>query len=330
MPNRKTLVGSIVPGTRSKHVGAVMEKAGDAKIGKPRWRAIKREEVTATTEMAKQIRDAEPWKYDRPTNTRRLDFLLDRLVAGEFRTCEWALAYCKEDGRTYRVNGKHTSTILAEMDSSVNSPKVVYTKYECETLKDVGDLYNTFDSNENIRTMLDAAQSVSASDPRLAGVFKTNLTLAIASIVYAKRGETAYQGLPRSQRADLLLEEIGFTIWLDHLLDHANNGNRYLAVMGVGAAMYLTFKKYPKLSEEFWMEVRDGLNPNPEAPSRKLQRWLLTGTTAGRAERYAHKRDRGKDRRELLVRCIHAWNAWRKGTSTNLNYYEDADIPSIA
>ena len=33
--------------------------------------------------------------------------------------------------------------------------------------------------------------------------------------------------------------------------------------------------------------------------------------------------------REFYVKCIHAWNAWRRNETTNLNYYADADVPAI-
>jgi hypothetical protein len=32
-------------------------------------------------------------------------------------------------------------------------------------------------------------------------------------------------------------------------------------------------------------------------------------------------------RREMMAKCIHAWNAWRRDERTALKYFKDAPIP---
>ena len=329
----KKIEGIFASTIQDKSLLATVEKASASHCAKPRWKLISKEIIAATPETARKIRDMQAWKYDRPLKTRRLNFLLDLLCRGEFRTCEWAIAYCAEDGITYRVNGKHSSFVLAEMDGSVNAPTVALIKYHCETLKDVADLYNSFDAIEGTRSFLDLAQSVASSSTKIADVWKTNLTLAISSICYANRGDSMYQQMTRAQRSDILIAEEPFVRWLDTILEHASNTHRYMAIMGCGATMYLTFKQFQKICNEFWLEVRDGTNPDPKRPTRRLQHWLMTGCTLGTstAPRRNGRLNRGNnaERREAMVRSMHAWNAWRKGVYSDLRYYPDADIPTL-
>jgi hypothetical protein len=33
--------------------------------------------------------------------------------------------------------------------------------------------------------------------------------------------------------------------------------------------------------------------------------------------------------REFYVKCLHAWNAWRRGEETSMPYYPDKPAPAI-
>ena len=37
-----------------------------------------------------------------------------------------------------------------------------------------------------------------------------------------------------------------------------------------------------------------------------------------------------RSKRWVGMKCLHAWNACRKGETTNLNYYAKADVPSVS
>ncbi len=65
---------------------------------------------------------------------------------------------------------------------------------------------------------------------------------------------------------------------------------------------------------------------NQNLPDRKLARYLLTvGVHVGGG---THK-IKTASQREVYVKCIHAWNAWRKEESTDMKYYVDKEIPAI-
>ena len=91
------------------------------------------------------------------------------------------------------------------------------------------------------------------------------------------------------------------------------------------------YDRMPVKAKEFWTLVKDESAPNRDDPTRVLNRYLLRTALAGGgpASNAAH----GKklvDFREMYVKCLHAWNAWRKGETTNLNYYAKADVPSVS
>ena len=90
--------------------------------------------------------------HDRPMNDRRIAYLDSALREGQWRPPHWATAYCKADKKTYRVNGKHSSTVLSLANG--HFPKgtgIIFEHYECDTLEDMAKLYASFDRRESAR-----------------------------------------------------------------------------------------------------------------------------------------------------------------------------------
>ena len=90
--------------------------------------------------------------------------------------------------------------------------------------------------------------------------------------------------------------------------------------------MFVTYQKSKKAATEFWTAVREETGQSPQFADRKLAKFLLTHGL--RAIRHQQSRYRVKDR-EFFCKSIHAWNAWRKGDQTNLNYRADKPIPEV-
>jgi hypothetical protein len=98
-----------------------------------------------TKKLAAEFAEMDPAPRDRPLSERRLSVYRSLWSRGLFRPCTWARAYCAETGGLYRVNGKHTSTLLAGL-SEIPEFYVTVEDYQCDTLEDVAHLYGTFDS----------------------------------------------------------------------------------------------------------------------------------------------------------------------------------------
>lgn len=252
-----------------------------------------------------------------------------RVKAGQFRPVTWASAICKETGDVYRVNGKHTSTLLAGLDV-LPEFYVTVEEYECETLEDVAKLYGTFDSAMQQRSARDIYLSFAGTVPQYQDVSAKIITIIPGAIASIFQGDRGY-GQTAPEKAEALLENIAFATWLNSLIiDKAGGSSKpgkggNLLKQPVVAAMFGNFNKSMKAATEFWTAVRDETGVEPNLPDRKLARYLLT-TGLRRDARTART---AINNREIYVKCLHAWNAWRKGETTNLNYHAEAKIPVI-
>lgn len=289
-------------------------------IGKPTVRQI-------TKSLADEFSGMTPAPNDRRIGPQRSAIIKRAFDMGNFRTCEWATAYCSETKQTYRVNGKHTSTVLSSMNGEF--PKglsVIIEHYECDTLEDVAKLYATFDIRACGRSTGDINRSFAASVPELAGIQGRIINLSVTGISYAT-WEEAYATHAPEDRAQFLIAHKDFILWIDTVLGHIGAKKvRFMMRSPVVAAMFMTWKKAKGASKEFWEAVRDETGTKPDLPDRKLARFLITNVL--------HHRKSAPDKkstlsREMMVKCIHAWNAWRTDGPTTLPYHANSPIPPV-
>lgn len=280
-----------------------------------------------TETLARKFSDMDPAPDDRPLSENRLAVYRRIIAEGNFRPCQWAAAYCKETGGTYRVNGKHTSTLMATLDPLPELYAVV-EYYECDTLHDISRLYSTYDSKIMSRNAADIYHSFAACVPALKDVSRQTIERVPSAICYA----TVKEGLKNTQpqdRAEALIEYPDFAIWVDKIVGRSGAINGHLRRVPVMAAMFLTYRKAPRIALDFWTAVRDETGPTPDCPDRKLARWLILNSnnvTTRQATKLARFRIHD---REYFVKCIHAWNAYRAGETTRLNYHAKAELPDV-
>lgn len=295
------------------------------------WELLGRPKTHKVTKaLAKQFAEMEAAPRDRPLSERRLLVYNQLLAAGQFRPVTWASAICKETGDIYRVNGKHTSTMLSGLEKMPDF-YVTVEEYECETLEDVAHLYATFDSKMQSRSANDIYQSFAGTIKELNEVSRASVTLAINGLSYAQWGEAVHSHQP-AERAELLIDNTNFVLWVDELVHGAADGEKKrrsydLMKMPVCAAMYGAWSKNRSDATKFWTAVRDETGSKPDLPDRKLAKYLSTVASERQGSRARRAKHAGN--REIYVKCLHGWNAWRKGETTNLNYYAEAKIPAV-
>lgn len=297
------------------------------------WKQIEKPRtVLASKALVKEFAEMDPAPYDRPLSERRLLVYRRILKNGEFRTVTWASAVCQETNNTYRVNGKHTSMMLAGLDP-LPEFHVTVERYECETLQDVGKLYNTFDSNLASRTTADINLSFARTIPELSTLGPKLINTIVAALSMYQWDDAEIRKIPPAERAEQLLDNIDFCKWTLKILppsgvtgrSMSSNLSTRLCRSPVVWAMRATYEKAPRLAEQFWLEVRDEINADRDNPTRVLARFLLNAVLGGSAGRM-----KGKipvTSREVYAKSIHAWNAWRRGETTRLAYFADADLP---
>lgn len=304
---------------------------GWTQIEKPRT-------VLASRALVDEFVNMEPAPHDRPLSERRLQVYQRILASGEFRTVTWASAVCPETGNTYRVNGKHTAMMLSGLPKLPDF-HVTVERYECPTLNDVAKLYNTFDSSLASRTASDINLAFAATIRELAAVTPRVINLTVSAATFHQWDEAELRRVPPAERAELLLDNVSFALWLQAFIPRA--GDCKAGAVAVGTAKHLlrgpvvsamvgTFRKGPHLARQFWSAVRDETAADRNDPTRVLARYLATAAIANGANRAATAKKKVVGTREIYAKCVHAWNAWRKGESTNLNYYASAPLPQAS
>ncbi len=286
----------------------------------------------ASKRLVQEFVNMDACPRDRPLSERRLDVYRKIIEDGGFRPVSWACTTCGETGGTYRVNGKHTSILLSQLDP-LPELYVVVERYHCDTLEDVARLYATYDSRTQSRNASDINMSFAGTVSALALVRKNIINSCVSGMGYCIWGPQTYTDHSISEKAELLLEHYDFVVWVGETLSYSpdrkatdRNGNRHLIRQPVIAAMFGCYQKAKTAANTFWSAVRDETGATPNCPDRKISRFLLS-TNLDRGGVNAVK-DKTASVRSMYVKCIKAWNAWRKGEETDLKYYADKEIPT--
>lgn len=290
------------------------------------WKiAEKPRTLIATKALVKEFSEMTPAPYDRPLSERRLQVYQRILKAGEFRPCTWASVNCSETGEVYRVNGKHTSIMLSGVIDNLPEFFVTLERYSCDNLHDVAELYNTFDSRLGSRTAHDMNLAFYSTMPEIAGTPKALIHYTVTAASFAKWGE-GYTSQSPADRAELLLDNGEFVVWLLGIINTDRKKILHVTRGPVVNAMYTTFHKAKGPATEFWTLVRDETHQDRDNASRTLARFLSrVGVACGRGAKPGKLLSSA---REMYVKCIHGWNAWRRNQKTDLKYHPDAKLPS--
>lgn len=288
----------------------------------------KTEKVTKA--LAIRFRDMDPVPNDRVLNPKRVEAYRKMLAAGLFRPVHWATVYCNETQATYRANGKHTSNLFAEYDELPQPVYATIEHFHCDDLDDVARLYATFDSRIIVRTTSDINRAFAAIDPDLSSMPSKIVNLCVTAISYCKHGE-GYTYVAAAERAECLLDDYNkaFVTWVHDILGNSSSeATKLLWRAPVVAAMNASYAKCRRDANEFWLAVRDGTGATPKAPDRVLNRYLLSRVVSDNGNNGKRKKSQVVGPREMFVKCLHAWNAWRRDTTTDLKYHAQGKIPA--
>jgi len=282
------------------------------------WKQMKIESPELTRPLLKWFRSLQSLIGDRDQNSwqgrKRKAWHRDLLRQGRFHSPEWAVA--RLNGELWRVNGGHTSGMLAEL-SEMEFPKnlrVIVKWFECETHNDLLTLFNEFDSRKSMRTAADKIKAHRQVHPGLEKVPPSVISRIIGGVVCYRNNGSSVK-IDEDDRTAFLHHETDFIQWCAPFAR-----KRHMAVVGVLACMYRSWWAHSEKAMAFWEAVRDKTAPTPSDPTRVLAEWL-TNNTAPSVKR--------PSMREFYVRCIHAWNASEKGMSTRLSYVQGAPVPKM-
>jgi hypothetical protein len=224
------------------------------------------------------------------------------------------------NGTSYRLNGQHTIDAVIRADK----PLPVYLKeYKCDTDLDMSEIYGLCD-NHKIRTF----NHVVGVELEMLGLdwptdIGGKIAQAGARILYGwHSGRCALKNQKKALISRFRHEGVFVVgIYRDDRTTFRQHMNRVSVVM----AMIATYQKCQRDALVFWRDIRDGANLKRNAPAKKLRDWLRMVVVQGSAATNPHK----VTEREMYCRCITAWNAFRKGTTTSLRYFPNKSIPRV-
>jgi hypothetical protein len=243
--------------------------------------------------------------------------LREKAEAGRLVSFHWVTAeVANKPGTILRVNGQHSSTMLAEMDGTMpQGLKVIREHYTCDDDDAVALLFQQWDDRKSSRSAADVAGVYQGLQEDLKEVQKPYGKLAIDGYVWFQRyvekvpspiGDMAY-----SLFSDKTLHP--FIKWFSTL---HNSKTRELQNKAVTAAMFGTYQLDETASRVFWEEVSRGGDPDQEdLPTTALDLWLRSiyeGTTD-----YS-----GFSAGNYYQGCIYCWNASRDNKRVNSVKYD--------
>lgn len=269
------------------------------------FRLVSSKLVNITKSLAREFAAMET-ERDRPVKEHLLIAHRNAIKNGLFRQPQWVSAYCEENGKTYRVNGKHTSIVFSELDD-ISGHKVTVEHYNCDTVHDVTQLFSTFDSKKSARSNGDIYRFWAASVDSIADVRSRIITVSVFGMAYAYWEDNTYLQ-PPTAKAQLLNDHPSFVLFVDNLLV---GDYRHMNKSPVIAAVFKSWQKSQKDAQTFWEMVRDGSGSPNTTADRVLNRYLLsTSSATGRGTKTGKKMAGQMD---IYLQCLQQWKLWRQG-----------------
>lgn len=283
------------------------------------FKIISTDKKVLTQAIAKEIANMAGPPSERPRKESLVRFLKNRHLAGKFFSPKWAIGIVK--GKKYRVNGQHSSHMLANELAEEEFPKgmtVVIDTFRCDDQMDLADLFAQFDSSESARTEGEMVNAHGRLHKKLDNIPTNDIRYAVAGIANSITECGASGKLDREDRAKLVHENVDFVVFASRYISEHR-----LRRAGIAGAMFSTYKIDPIAAEVFWTMVKGDTNNDPDSPTRVLSNFLREANSgrdkAGRSVRWAQ--------RAFYVKCLHAWNAFRQGRNTKLNYVAKSALP---
>jgi len=218
------------------------------------------------------------------------------------------------NGTTFMANGQHFLNSIIQTGITQNGTLIRVTTDN----EGFSKLYRQFDSRDQARTMEDYVRiEINALDvewkPRTASLIARALAFITDQIK-----------LTESDQVDLLRPHSKEAAFVSYIVDKISPSPKHMTKKPIIIPMILTWQKCQKDAIEFWQQVRDGENLSSQMPSYRLREWLRTLVLRGNAITKATTTEK-----EVIVRCILCWNAFRKNRKikTLPRYVIDRPIP---
>jgi len=264
----------------------------------------KSETLPLTKEVAQAFNDMKASPTERELDTKRVKHLREKADAGLLTPFSWSQAVI--NGETVRMNGQHSSTMLAEMNGEFpDGLKVHIDTYEVSEPAGLARLFRQFDDRKSSRTTADVSGAYQGLFQDLDDVPRLSAKVAIEGVTWFRR---VIEGVPTKSGDDIydIFSQTGLHGFIHYVGNTLSTKTREIKRSHVIAAMYATFAANETVSREFWDHVaRGGVEYEDEHPASVLAGWLLSA--------YQKEMKVPPKAAEYYNACIYAWNAHREG-----------------
>jgi hypothetical protein len=271
--------------------------------------------LSVTSELARKIAQMPGSATERPLDDKRLDYLKGQIMAGQATVFNWAIAV-RPDETERRINGQHSSDILAKLDGDMPSGLMVnLSRYKVDDERDEILLFRQFDPKGSLRSRGDIAGAYQMMEADLRAVPRPAAKSAAEGIAWYL-GRKVGVPVPKGDEVYDLFhtpEYAPFVVWMGNVLTMKTPELKKAPVVG---AIFATWEKDPEAAKEFWHNVsRGGEDFAEKAPTTTLDRWLQETKTPKR-------RKSPITDTQLYQGCVFAWNAQRNGKTAieRINY----------
>lgn len=229
-----------------------------------------------TPELAKQFSSMERLPGERQLKEKRLKFFADHIKAGTFIDPTWSVGIEKSTGIKYRLDGQHTSTLLASLGPQ-EFPKdrlVTINTYEFDSVATDGQiLFDIFDNPASSRSNTDIWRTYRVHFDELTDVedsFGVKITNGVAA--YESKQKDGYV-LPSRVRGNYLKNDLyrQFLVWANKLAHNGDLENGWMfGKYGIVAEMLADYVANIEDATEFWTYVLTENHPDKNHVTRDL------------------------------------------------------------
>lgn len=266
---------------------------------------VKSDVKPLTRELAQSFRDMEPAPVERELDPKRVKYLRGKAADGHLITFHWSTV--NYQGRSLRMNGQHSSTMLTELDGMFPEGLTVHLdEYSAESEDGLTELFRQFDDRRSGRTAGDVSGAYQMLIPGLRNVPKPIAKIGVEGITW-QRANIEGIFVPHGDDRYRVFNEDGVVPYLQWLGQLFSIKTPELRKIPVVAAMYGTFKANPTEARTFWEQVaRGGIEHEDNAPSSMLDAWLRL---------QKEEKPEGLKPGNIWQGCVYAWNSYREGRS---------------
>lgn len=263
---------------------------------------------TLTPEIAKTFATMDRLPGERPLKPKRLKFFEEHIVNGTFIDPTWSVGVCKADGKKYRLDGQHTSTILASLAPEV-FPKdklVTIVTYEFDSItEDAVMLFDMFDNPASARNNEEMMNVFRAEHEELTDT-SSAMCVAVGNGIYQYESAQEKGKLyPPRVRGLYFHDErnINFAQWVRDLFSAEGVKNGWLLnKSGIVSEMLADWILSAEVASEFWSYVLKENHTDPDNITREL---------ADDLKRWHAKQER-KSQQEYRSKAQKSWKRYRK------------------